>query len=91
MNSTEVELLQLIKDFVAESRIDRKEVSVCLTELKKRLSEGDVRMTKIESLCQTSKDLRVTCTTIHEDVEKRLRAVEEITSRWKIYPKILKN
>lgn len=80
MTDIDTAFFDLITNFIEENKGDHKEISVCLAQVKKQLSDGEVRMTKIEGLCENSKEIRINCFKQQDDMEKRMRKVENITT-----------
>ena len=72
------ELLSLLKEFIKESKEadavnvkEHKEINSCLNALK-------IKITKVESLCESSDNLRRTCFQKQDDIEERMRHVEKL-------------
>jgi len=70
------ELVNLLKPYIEDSQTKNTELKACLDNLKRDNNEIDKRLSAIETLCETGKEIREKCFKQQDIFEKRMKLVE---------------
>jgi len=80
------ELVNLLKPYIEDSQAKNTEFRKCLDSLKRDNNKIDKRLSAIETLCETGKEIREKCFKQQETFDKRLKIVEIETATYRKMP-----